>query len=237
MPSDDAPVPLLRHVAHELRTRLAAATAAVEGLRDTTVDWTDDDRRELLAVAQTSLESIRLLLGELSAAGTSMGLVGLTWPPGDAATPLRTLVAAGVADLGDGIPAPRTHLPESLPPVLGDPTVLRLVVVSVLRHAVRSSTARRLDVRAATRGDRVLVRFGPDAPRTSDWRQGAVARSGRLDREKPLGADLSVARDLARLLGGSLREVQAGRGADPAIVVELPAGARSVTHAGRLPGE
>src|SRR5690242_2518665 len=108
MPTDDAGTPVLEHVTLELRTRLAAATAAIEGLCDTSVDWTDDDRRELLAVAQASLEKIRLLLAELSAVGSALSVAPTSRAGG---TPLRPLVDAALAELGEGISRPRTHLP------------------------------------------------------------------------------------------------------------------------------
>lgn len=218
MPTDDAATPVLGRVTHELRTRLAAATAAVEGLRDTTVDWTDEDRRELLALAQTSLENIRLLLAELSAAGNGLSRM-LT--SRDGGTDLHPLVDAAVAELGEGVRQPRIDVPASLPPVLGDPAVLRLILVSLFRHALREPDVRRLDVRAAAAGHRVLLRAGVDGPVTDGWRRDLPMPAGHADREPPLGADMSVARDLARLLGGTVRAADEARD-DRAVVLDLP---------------
>jgi two-component system sensor histidine kinase KdpD len=224
MPTDDARTPGLPHVTHELRTRLAAATAAVEGLRDSTVAWTDDDRRELLSVAQSSLDQVRLLLSELSAAGTGLGLAST---PGHRATPVPDILVAALADLGEGVLRPRTHLPAALPQVRGDPAVIRLLLVSVLRHTLRTTAGRRLDLRAVTRDDRVLLRVGGHAPLSGGWCRGHAPETGHVDRDTGLGPDVSIARDLAELLGGTLRAVGDESDGDQAVVLELPAAPRS----------
>lgn len=226
MATDDAPPPGLRHVTHELRARLAAATAAVEGLRDSTVTWTDEDRRELLSVAQSSLDQIRLLITELGAAGSGLGLTSI---PQGSGTPLRPLLAAAVSDLGEGIRRPSTRLPSSLPPVLGDPAVVRLILVGVLRHTLREPDTRRLDVRAETRADRVVLRIGGEAPADDGWLTPCPTPSARADRLPPLGADVSVARDLAQLLGGTLRAATE-RSGDRALVLEFPSSSPQATR-------
>jgi hypothetical protein len=90
----------------------------------------------------------------------------------------------------------------------------------VLRHTLREPGTRRLDVRAAAVGERVVLRIGNEAPATDGWQWDRPTRPGRADREPALGADVSVARDLAQLLGGTVRAGldEPGR----AVVVELP---------------
>jgi two-component system sensor histidine kinase KdpD len=56
---------LLAAVGHDLRRPLAAATAAVTGLRSPGIQWSDADRDELLATAQESLESLSALVTNL----------------------------------------------------------------------------------------------------------------------------------------------------------------------------
>jgi two-component system sensor histidine kinase KdpD len=56
---------LLRAVSHDLRTPLAAAKAAVTSLRSADIDWADEDREELLATADESLETLAHLVGNL----------------------------------------------------------------------------------------------------------------------------------------------------------------------------
>ncbi len=56
---------LLAAVGHDLRRPLAAATAAVTGLRSPGITWSDHDRDELLATAEESLESLAALVTNL----------------------------------------------------------------------------------------------------------------------------------------------------------------------------
>ena len=78
---------LLSAVSHDLRTPLSSAKAAVTSLRSADIDWADEERAELLATADESLDRlIRLvenLLGREPAAGRggqafSSGRSGLT---------------------------------------------------------------------------------------------------------------------------------------------------------------
>ena len=50
---------LLAAVGHDLRTPLASAKAAVTSLRSDDVDWTAEDRDELLATADESARPAR----------------------------------------------------------------------------------------------------------------------------------------------------------------------------------
>ncbi|MGZ4461187.1 MAG: DUF4118 domain-containing protein, partial [Nocardioidaceae bacterium] len=56
---------LLAAVGHDLRTPLAAAKAAVTSLRGSDVDWTPDEREELLATADSSLDRLARLVDDL----------------------------------------------------------------------------------------------------------------------------------------------------------------------------
>jgi two-component system sensor histidine kinase KdpD len=233
--ADDGPPPgrlateLLDLVAAEVRARVAPATAAVDGLRDAAVDWSDVERRELLGVAQGSLQEVGLLLREVAALSARAGPAGEAAPAGS----VPALVHAALADLGEGVQPPRTHLPGSLPPVAGDPALLRLVLVSLLRRAVRTAGPAGADVRAARRGDRVLVRIGSSPPAGRSWADGGT-RPLPGDRDRSLGPDLTVARALAQVLGGTLRTDGEGAGAAtvltlavaPAIAVSPPGGPR-----------
>jgi len=56
---------LLRAVSHDLRTPLASAKAAVEGLRSAEVSWSPDEQRELLTTAKTSIDRLTSLVENL----------------------------------------------------------------------------------------------------------------------------------------------------------------------------
>jgi two-component system sensor histidine kinase KdpD len=219
-PSGEPEAGWLSQVARELRGRVASAAAAVEGLRDPAVPWTEEQRRELLGVAHGSLAEVALLLRELAAVGAQ---TGTPQRPPLHGTPVRELVTGAMTELGLGVHRPHTRLPASLPPVHGDPTLLRLVLASLLRHVARSTDAPP-DIRAVRRDDRVLLRIGDRPPDDRRWvlAVGLPAGPPAWDRDTTLGPDLTVARGLARLLGGALRAGDARR-RDGAVVLELPA--------------
>ncbi|BCB75882.1 sensor histidine kinase [Phytohabitans flavus] len=70
---------LLAAVSHDLRTPLASAKAAVTSLRSHDVDFSDDDREELLAAADESLDKLgRLVANLLDMSRLQAGVLGLT---------------------------------------------------------------------------------------------------------------------------------------------------------------
>ena len=56
---------LLRAVSHDLRTPLASAKAAVDGLRSPEVSWSPDEQRELLTTAKASIDRLTSLVENL----------------------------------------------------------------------------------------------------------------------------------------------------------------------------
>ena len=56
---------LLAAVSHDLRTPLSAAKAAITSLRSTDIDWAEEERRELLATADESLDRLIRLVENL----------------------------------------------------------------------------------------------------------------------------------------------------------------------------
>lgn len=216
---DRDPADLLPYLSRELRTRLAPVAAAIDGLADTTVAWTDEQRSQLLDVAQTALKQVRLLLQELDTAqATVLGGAPARAP----ATTLPQLLNAAITDLGHGARAPHNQLPRALPLVLGDPTILRLLLGSLLRYAHRGKPSGPPDVRAVARDGLLVLRIGHGAPASDHWQdnKGQGARRARPDdRKPPLSADLAVARGLAQLVRATLHTEQDAP--DAAAIVEL----------------
>ncbi|MEU6428532.1 histidine kinase dimerization/phospho-acceptor domain-containing protein [Microbispora sp. NPDC046973] len=89
---------LLAAVSHDLRTPLATARAAVESLGATTdVDWSADDREELLATADESLYKLdRLVANPLDMSRLQAGVLGLSLQP----VALEEIVPRSIDDLG-----------------------------------------------------------------------------------------------------------------------------------------
>lgn len=209
----------LGHVALELRSRVAAAVAAVQGLSDPTVRWDEEQRRELLSVAGGSLQDVTLLVQELATVGARTGFARDADPEG---TPLRDLLGRATAELGQGR-RPSTHVPASLPSVVGDPGLVGVVLASLLRHALRSADTPHPDVRAVCRDHRVLIRVSGRPPSDRRWAAGLRRALDPVawDQDVVVSPDLTVARGLARLLGGALHADPAGD--DAAVVLDLPA--------------
>jgi two-component system, OmpR family, sensor histidine kinase KdpD len=124
---------LLAAVGHDLRTPLAGIKAAVSSLRQTDVEWSQDERAELLgtiedstnrldAVVANLLDASRLEAGELS-----VSLETVT---------LDEVVAGALLALPGASERVVVDVPEDLPPVSADSGLLQRVIVNVLDNAL-----------------------------------------------------------------------------------------------------
>ncbi len=156
---------LLSALSHDLRRPLAAATAAVSGLRATGGALSEEDREELLATADESLAMLATLVTDLlDVSRLQAGVLAVSTSPVD---PADAIVPA-LDELDLGPDQVETDLDRSLPPVSADPVLLQRVVVNLLANAVRHSPPGS-KVRVATSGfaDTVEIRVidhGPGIP-------------------------------------------------------------------------
>ena len=127
---------LLRAVSHDLRTPLAAATAAVTSLRSEDVDWGAEDRDELLATADESLQTLAHLVGNLLDMSRLEAGVLSVFPR---AVGLDEIVARSLDDLGPAGHSVLVEIPDTVPEVLADPGILERVIVNLTSNAVRYS--------------------------------------------------------------------------------------------------
>ncbi|MEU4533779.1 DUF4118 domain-containing protein [Streptosporangium sp. NPDC023825] len=200
---------LLAAVSHDLRTPLASARAAVEGLRATDVDWAPDDREELLATADESLAKLdRLVVNLLDMSRLQAGVLGLTLQP----TALEEIVPRVVDELGPPHDRVLNRLPEDLPEIAADPALLERVLVNLVSNAVRHSPPGvAVLVGASVDGDdgghvgiRVVDR-GPGIPEESRDRVFMpFQRLGDRDNATGVGLGLALSRGLAEAMGGTL---------------------------------
>src|SRR6202012_3685104 len=127
---------LLAAVGHDLRRPLAAATAAVTSLRSTDVDWSDADRDELLETAEASLGNLAdLVTNLLDVSRVQAGVLAVSLSEVDVDDVLPSaldelMLPPGAVDL---------DIPSRIRPVVGDPVLLRRVLVNLLSNAVRYS--------------------------------------------------------------------------------------------------
>jgi two-component system, OmpR family, sensor histidine kinase KdpD len=224
--ADKGRAALLAAVSHDLRTPLAAAKAAVSGLRSGDVPITADDRDELLATAEESLDQlVRLAASLLDVSRLQAGAQAVFPRPAD----LSDIVADSLDGLGPlGRPV-ITDIPPGLPEVMADPAITERVIVNLLSNAQRySPPALPPLLTARSCGDRVelhVVDHGPGIPAADRKRMFLpFCRLGDPDSRTSIGLGLVVSRGLAEAMGGTV-EPEETPGGGLTMVVSLPAAA------------
>ena len=225
---------LLAAVSHALRTPLAAAKAAVSGLRCGGGPFTPGDRDELLATAEESLDQLgELLTSLLDVSRLQAGAPAVFPRPAD----LSAIVADSVGGLGPRAWPVITDIPPGLPEVMADPALTERVIANLLSNALRySPPASPPLITAGARGDRVELRVVDHGPGILEAdRERAFlpfCRLGEPDGRTGVGLGLAVARGLAEAMGGTV-EPEENPGGGATMVVSLPAApARSAAEIG-----
>src|ERR1700691_5971192 len=109
---------LLAAVSHDLRAPLAAAKAAVSGLRSRDARLTAEDREELLAAAEESLDLLgRLAASVLDVSRLQAGALAVFPRPAD----LGEIVADSLGALGPHARTGLVYIASALRQALGDP--------------------------------------------------------------------------------------------------------------------
>ena len=197
---------LLAAVSHDLRTPLASAKAAVTSLRSHEVTWDPEDRDELLATADESLDRLAHLVDNLlDMSRLQAGALSVFPRPAG----LDDIVARALDDLGTPRAAVKVDIPDSLPEVRVDPAILERVIVNLTQNALRYSPAGTPPLLAASAlGDRVELRVvdrGPGIPRDQQDRMFVpFQRLGDTDNTTGVGLGLALSRGLTEAMGGTL---------------------------------
>ncbi|GII30176.1 sensor histidine kinase [Planotetraspora mira] len=197
---------LLAAVSHDLRTPLASAKAAVDSLLSTDVEWSAEDREELLATADESLVKLdRLVVNLLDMSRLQAGVLGLALQP----VALDEIVPRAIDDLGPLGAAIETDFSTDLPEVVADPALLERVLVNLTSNAVRYTPAgRKVLVTGSWHGNHVEIRVidrGPGIPRESYDRVFLpFQRLGDRDNHSGVGLGLALSRGLSEAMGGTL---------------------------------
>ncbi|MEO3819959.1 DUF4118 domain-containing protein [Plantactinospora sp. B24E8] len=214
---------LLAAVSHDLRTPLASAKAAVTSLRSADVEFDADDRAELLATAEESLDRLgRLVANLLDMSRLQAGALGLR----PATFGVEEVVPSALDELGPASGQVRVNLPARLPAVRSDPGLLERVLVNLVANALRFSPADRPPtISASTHGGFVELRVvdqGPGLPRDR-WERVFLPfqREGDRDNHAGVGLGLALSRGLAEAMGGTL-EPEETPGGGLTMVLRLP---------------
>jgi two-component system sensor histidine kinase KdpD len=197
---------LLAAVSHDLRTPLASAKAAVASLRSRDVQFDDEDREELLATADESLDRLdRLVANLLDMSRLQAGALGVAAIEVGA----EEVVPRALDQLGPDGRRVTVHVPDDLPMLRADPGLLERVLVNLIANALRYSPAERPPMITGSRhGDTVELRIidhGPGIP-TDRWAGVFLPfqRLGDRDNHTGVGLGLALSRGLTEAMGGTL---------------------------------
>jgi two-component system sensor histidine kinase KdpD len=196
---------LLAAVSHDLRAPLAAAKAAVSGLRAGT-PLTTDDRADLLTAAEESLDRLAHLTASLLDVSRLQAGARAVFPR---PAHVGEIVAAALEALGP-LPEPvLADIPSGLPEIMADPAITERIIVNLAGNALRYSPAAAPPLLTArTAGNRIELRVvdhGPGIPAADRKRVfQPFCRLGLLGDSTGVGLGLAVARGLAETMGGTV---------------------------------
>ncbi|MFB7844264.1 ATP-binding protein [Microbacterium sp. NPDC056052] len=213
---------LLSALSHDLRRPLAAAVAAVGGLRSAH-RLSAEDRAELVETADESLATLsRLVTDLLDVSRVQAGVLAVSLGRVDAGGG----VVSALDELSLGPADVELALDPALPALRADPVLLQRVLVNLLTNAVRHSPAgERVIVSTSRLGERAEIRVadrGEGIP--EDQRESAFLpfqRHGDTDNTTGLGLGLALSRGFAEGMGGTLT-AEDTPGGGLTMVVSLP---------------
>jgi two-component system sensor histidine kinase KdpD len=179
----------------------------VAGLRSTEVTFDEEDRAELLATAEESLDRLTALVANLlDMSRLQAGALGMT----PVSVGLEDVVPRALDELGPAGRRVEVRLPDDLAAVRADPGLLDRVLVNVVGNALRYSPPARPPVIAGgvSGNGRIALRvidYGPGVPAEArDRIFQAFQRLGDRDNHNGVGLGLALSRGLTEAMGGTL---------------------------------
>ncbi|MGY6019386.1 DUF4118 domain-containing protein [Streptomyces spinosirectus] len=195
---------LLAAVSHDLRTPLAGIKASVSSLRSDDVEWSEQDRADLLEAIEEGADRLDHLVGNLL---DMSRLQTGTVTPIIRGTDLDEVVPMALG----GVPEHSVELdiPETLPMVDVDKGLLERAVANVVENAVKYGPAGTpVLVAASAIADRVEIRVVDRGPGVPDEAKDRIfepfQRYGDAPRGAGVGLGLAVARGFTEAMGGTL---------------------------------
>ncbi|MEH1057523.1 ATP-binding protein [Micromonospora sp. CPCC 206171] len=196
---------LLGAVGHDLRTPLASIKAAVSSLRQPDIDWSTEDRAELLATVEESTDRLTTVVDNLlSLSRLQAGVLSVDARP----TAVDGVVAQAVLSTDTGGVSVDVDVPDDLPLAWADAGLLERVVANLLTNACTASPpGQRVLIRGRAGGDHLrldVVDHGPGI--ASADRDRVFAPFQRLDDHSGtgLGLGLAIARGFTEAQRGTL---------------------------------
>jgi two-component system, OmpR family, sensor histidine kinase KdpD len=197
---------LLAAVSHDLRTPLASIKALASGWLEPDVQWTYNQTHEFMAGIDADADRLNTLVENLlDMSRLQSGALHLELRP----IGLDEVVPAALSSLSDRVRDVVVAVPESLPRVEVDATLLERAIANVVDNAVRHSPADRpvriaaavvaghMDLRVIDRGRGV-----PTSEREQLFRP--FQRLGDRDSGTGVGLGLAVSKGFVEAIGGEL---------------------------------
>jgi two-component system sensor histidine kinase KdpD len=214
---------LLAAVSHDLRTPLAAAKAAVSGLRSVNIQLMAADQDELLATAEESLDLLTNLVASLlDVSRLQAGALPVFPRPAD----LQDIIARSLGGIGPQAEAIVVDVPHDLPQVMVDPPIMERVIANVTVNALRYSPGGSPPLlTASARGDWAELRVvdrGPGVARADRDRMFAPFEQLGDTGTTGVGLGLAVSRGLTEAMAGTLEPEQTP-GGGLTMVISVPA--------------
>jgi K+-sensing histidine kinase KdpD len=210
---------LLAGVGHDLRTPLASVKAAVSSLRQDDVEWTPEERAELLETIESGADRLQGLVANLlDASRLEAGVVRTSLER----VRLEELVGRALIGLGS-LDRVVLDIPEDLPDVLADVGLAERVLANVLENALLHGGPGQVTVHGVATEEGVVcevVDHGPGVP-AREWPALFVPFSGAGgsgpgtlgDRGAgTLGLGLAVAHGFAEAMGARLEPMATAGG-------------------------
>ncbi len=215
---------LLSALSHDLRRPLAAAAAAVGGLRAAGPDLDRRDKQELLDTADESLTALATLVTDLlDVSRLQTGVLAIADIPTDPAE----VIAPALDELQLGPTDVTLALHHGDAVAQADPVLLQRVVVNLLTNAHRYSPPDvPVHVSTSTFGDHLEIRIidrGPGVP--AEKRDDIFVpfqRLGDTDNSSGLGLGLALSRGFVEAMHGTLTPEDTP-GGGLTMVIALPA--------------
>ncbi|HET6623577.1 MAG TPA: ATP-binding protein [Gaiellaceae bacterium] len=235
---DDARKEFVANASHELRTPIFSLGGFLELLADEELD--EETRGRFLATMQEQVERLAKLSTDLlDLSRVDAGQLSVAVEDVDLAEVVRGLaaelehIASGSGHVFDA------HGDGHVWALADEERVAQIGRALVVNALVHTPSGTRVSLAATRRGDRAelaVVDDGPGIP--ASQREAVFERFYRVEGGKASGSGLglAIARELARLMGGTVRlESEPGR---TVLTLDLPAGpGRSPAHAGSFSRE
>jgi two-component system sensor histidine kinase KdpD len=196
---------LLAAVGHDLRTPLAGIKAAVSSLRQTDVQWSPQERDELLATIESSADRLDALVSNLlDASRLQAGALAVQARP----VALDEVIGTVLLSLPGASERVEVGVPENLPLVQADPGLLERILANLLdnalRHAGPNDPVEITASAGATSAKIAIIDHGPGV--NPAQRERLFEPFQRLDDSTShgIGLGLAVARGFADAMGGAL---------------------------------